>query len=313
VVAYARAGQTLILTSTTYVGTTRELLVEPLAARGLAAGRDVHVAFAPERIDPGSVGHEQERTPRVVGGITRRCGLAAAAVLGDICSRVAIVSSAEAAEMTKLYENVFRAVNVALANELAGASGHYGLDAIEIIDAAATKPYGFMPFFPGAGVGGHCIPCDPHYLLAPLSEAGVELPLVEGAMAAIAARPREVAGRALQALHERGIEPRAARVLVVGVTYKPGVPDVRESPEVEILELLAERCSLVEYHDALVPTLDLSDGCGLLSVPAPDPASYDVVVLAIQQPDVDQAGIAKCDCLVDCTYRATGGSERVVI
>ena len=171
-VRHARAGQTLILTSTSYVGTTADLLAGPLAERGLTVGEDIHVAFSPERIDPGNVTHTQEDTPRVVGGATAACTEAAAEVLGRLTRRVHRVTSMEAAELTKLYENTFRAVNIAFAYEMADAAAHYGLDPIEVTEAAATKPYGFMPFYPGAGVGGHCIPCDPHYLLDPLQTAG---------------------------------------------------------------------------------------------------------------------------------------------
>ncbi len=231
-VSHARAGQTLILTSTSYVGTTADLLARPLAERGLIAGRDVHVAFSPERIDPGNVTHTQEDTPRVVGGATPACTERAAEVLGRLTNRVHRVTSMEAAELTKLYENTFRAVNIAFAYEIADAAAHYGVDPIEVTEAAATKPYGFMAFYPGAGVGGHCIPCDPHYLLEPLREAGHGAPLIRQAMGAIADRPSRVARRAAELLGD----PRGKRVLMVGVAYKSGVQDVRESPSIEILD-----------------------------------------------------------------------------
>ena len=165
VVAHARPGQTIILTSTTFVGTTRELLVEPLRQRGLEVGREVHVAFSPERIDPGNLDHVQRETPRIVGGVSPECSARAGRVIGDLTDSVYLVNSPEAAELTKLYENIFRAVNLALANEMADVCGAFGLDPIEVTIAAGTKPYGFLGSFPGPGVGGHCIPCDPHYLL----------------------------------------------------------------------------------------------------------------------------------------------------
>src|SRR4051812_23116298 len=179
VVAHARRGQTLILTSTTYVGTTRELLAEPLAARGLRPGVDVHVAFAPERINPGDALWEQALVPRVLGGCTEACALAAARVLAPTAERLHVVSSCEAAELTKLHENTFRAVNLAFANEMAGIAAHHGIDPVEIVDAAATKPYGYLAHYPGPGVGGHCIPVDPYYLLAPVQAAGVPVPVTE--------------------------------------------------------------------------------------------------------------------------------------
>jgi nucleotide sugar dehydrogenase len=226
-VEHAREGQTIVLTSTTYVGTTRDLLVAPLAARGLVAGEDVHVAFAPERINPGDPLVEQTEVPRVLGGVTPACADAAAAVLAATTTCLHRVSSLEAAELTKLQENTFRAVDLALANELAAAAGAYGVDPVEVVEAAATKPHGYPPHRPGPGVGAHCIPVDPYYLLAPLRAAGVRTPVIEQAMAAVAARPREVAERALTALTERGVAAAGARVLLVGAAYKSGVADRR--------------------------------------------------------------------------------------
>jgi nucleotide sugar dehydrogenase len=212
------------------------MLAEPLAQRGLHAGRDVSVAFSPERIDPGNGGRPQQSVPRIIGGVTRACAEAAGAVLRPIASRVVAVSSPEAAELAKLSENTFRAVNIALANELAEVARVHELDAIEVVDAAATKPFGFMPFYPGAGVGGHCIPCDPHYLLDPLERLGAQTPLVREAMRAIHARPRRVVRRAIEVLAGAGICVSEARVLVVGLAYKPGIADLRESPRFSALQ-----------------------------------------------------------------------------
>jgi nucleotide sugar dehydrogenase len=313
VVAHARAGQTIILTSTTYVGTTRDLLVAPLAARGLVAGRDVHVAFAPERIDPGALGHDTERTPRVIGGVTAACAEAAVQVLGEIAPSLAVVSSAEAAELTKLYENTFRAVNIALANELAGMARHWGLDTIEVTKAAASKPYGYMPFYPGAGVGGHCIPCDPHYLTHPLRGTGVGTALVERAMDAIAGRPAEVVARAALELEADGHELAGARVLVVGAAYKPGVRDVREAPALDILRLLAGQGAEVAYHDPLIPTVDLGDELALISVAEPEGAAYDLAIIAVRHPTMDLGFLDDCPCVVDCTYAIDAGLRRVTV
>ncbi|HWI71585.1 MAG TPA: nucleotide sugar dehydrogenase [Baekduia sp.] len=313
VVRHARPGQTIILTSTTYAGTTRDLLVAPLAARGLVAGVDIHVAFAPERIDPGSLGHDADTTPRVIGGATPACAEAAARVIGEIAPSLAIVSSCEAAELTKLYENTFRAVNIALANELAGMARHLGLDTMEVTRAAATKPYGYMPFFPGAGVGGHCIPCDPHYLIHPLRGTGVPTALVQTAMDAIAGRPAQVVGRAVAELADHGRSIEGARVIVVGAAYKPGVRDVRESPAVDIIRLLRAHGAEVSYHDDLIPTVDAGEDLGLIAVGEPDGAAYDLAILAVRHPGADLDWLDDCPIVVDCTYNTHAGRRRVVV
>jgi nucleotide sugar dehydrogenase len=306
VVRRARLGQTIVLTSTSYVGTTRDLLVEPLVAAGFAVGEDVSVAFSPERIDPANTTHPQETVPRVLGALTPRCAARARAVIEAVAPSVHVVSSPEAAEMTKLYENVFRAVNISLANEMAEAARTLGLSAAEVIDAASTKPYGFMPFQPGPGVGGHCIPCDPHYLLWQLRPHNQPMPLVEGAMAAIAQRPRRVVERAAELLADSaGTGLRGARVLVLGVAYKPGVADVRESPALELLELLARRGAAVAYHDPLVPVLE-TEGAPLISAAAPEPGDYDLVIAHTLHPQGDYAFLADCRAVLDCTYRLEG-------
>ena len=221
VVEHARAGQTIVLTSTSFAGTTRELLIEPLDARGFTIGRDVYVAFSPERIDPGVPNHTQQTTPRVVGGATAQCTDKATDLFRRLTDRVHPVSSPEAAELTKLYENTFRAVSLALANEFAEICRTLSLDPIEVTLAAATKPYGFLATFPGAGVGGHCIPADPHYLLWQLRKVRRTAPVTEQAMVAIARRPKIVVDRAVDVLSAAGRGIRGMRVLVVGVAYKP--------------------------------------------------------------------------------------------
>jgi UDP-N-acetyl-D-glucosamine dehydrogenase len=303
VVAHARPGQLLVLTSTSHVGATRELLVEPLARRGLIAGSNCHVAFSPERIDPGSVRHPQHTVPRVVGGATASCAEAAVPFLGEIAESVVVVRSTEAAELTKLYENSFRAVNIALANELADIARGHGLDAVEIVDAAGTKPYGFMPFYPGPGVGGHCIPCDPHYLLEPLDRLGTQAPVIREAMRALHARPRRVVRRAVEILAEDDVWIGDARVLVVGAAYKPGISDLRESPGVEILNGLRALRARVDYLDPLVASLETDDGMAMLSVQQPDPRAYDLVITTIVHPGSDLSWINECERVLDCTYR----------
>ncbi|HVD86847.1 MAG TPA: nucleotide sugar dehydrogenase [Solirubrobacterales bacterium] len=302
---YARAGQTIILTSTTYVGATRDLLVAPLTGRGLVVGVDICVAFSPERIDPANTSYPQEMVPRVLGASSPRCARKARRIVSAVAPSVHVVSSPEAAEMTKLYENVFRAVNVTLANEMAEAAHVLGLSAPEIVDAAATKPYGFMPFQPGPGVGGHCIPCDPHYLLWQLRPHH-SMPLVERAMTGIAQRPRRVADRAAEVLAEeagRGLAD--ARVLLVGVAYKPGVADVRESSAVTLIDLLHARGAQVEYHDPLVPVVERG-GETLITVPDPDPSEYDLVIAHTLHPEFDYEFLQGESALLDCTYRLPG-------
>jgi UDP-N-acetyl-D-glucosamine dehydrogenase len=309
VVRHARPGQTLVLTSTTYVGTTRELLAQPLAERGLRVGEDVFVAFAPERIDPGVSDHEQLKTPRVLGGVTADCSERAAAVLRHTCKRLHHVSSPEAAELVKLYENTFRAVNIALAFELAEAAGAHGLDPIEVIEGAASKPYGFMPHYPSAGVGGHCIAVDPYYLLHDLRERGRPAKLAEEALRKVSGRPRHIAWRAHEALVELGRPLPEARVLIVGASYKPGVADTREAPALEIIARLREEGARVDYHDPLVATLTVGAET-LVGVVALDPESYDLAILATLHPDHDYAWLARCPAVLDCTYRRPDAGRR---
>lgn len=319
VVRHARPGQTLVLTSTTYVGTTRELLVDPLEERGLRVGEEVSVAFSPERIDPGVAEHEQQRTPRVIGAVTETCFRRAAGILNHTCAHLHRVSSPEAAEMVKLYENTFRAVNIALAFEMAEACSTHGLDPIEITDGAASKPYGFMPHRPSAGVGGHCIGVDPHYLLHPLRERGRPATVAEEALRKVAGRPRHVSCRAHEVLVSRGGSIAQARVLVVGVAYKPGVADTRQAPALEIIERLLADGASVDYHDPLVERIDVG-GRTLYGVevdPRRDasgfgPEDYDLTIVATIHPDHDYGWLARCATVLDCTYGAHAGRERFV-
>jgi UDP-N-acetyl-D-glucosamine dehydrogenase len=310
VVQHARAGQTIILTSTTYIGTTRTRLVQPLAERGLVAGDDIHVTFAPERILPGDESVSQTETPRVLGGATPACAQAARSVLDPIVKLVHTVSSAEAAEATKLLENTFRAVNLALANEMADIAKHHELDIVELVDAAATKPYGFLAHYPSAGIGGHCIPVDPYYLLAPLAHAGLATPIATAAMQRVAERPRRVAAGALEVLCERGVDPSAARVLVVGMAYKPGVEDYRESPACAITRHLVDRGVRVDYYDPLVESADIPGVGTLLAVAGPVALDYDLALVATVHRGFDYGFLADCPDVLDATYRTPGGRRR---
>jgi UDP-N-acetyl-D-glucosamine dehydrogenase len=310
VVRHARVDQTIVLTSTTYVGSTEELLVEPLRRRGLFVGTDVHVAFSPERIDPGNTVNTQDVTPRVVGGVTPACTARAARVLGHVAPEVVAVSSAEAAEMTKLLENTFRAVNIAFANEIADVCGHHGIDVTEVIGAAATKPYGFMPFMPGPGVGGHCIPCDPHYLLWGLRPQRHRAPVTEQAMATLEARPLRVVERARAVLGQRGMALAGARVLVAGVAYKPDVADVRESPAAVVLDGLLDAGARTSYVDPLVERLDLPSGRQLRSLPSVDAEPVDLVVVHTLHAALPAYELlTHAPLVLDCTYRLPVGDH----
>jgi UDP-N-acetyl-D-glucosamine dehydrogenase len=313
VVTHARPGQVIILTSTTYVGTTSELLKAPLAERGLVAGTDIHVAFSPERIDPGNPDHLQHETPRVVGGATAACASRAAEVIARLTGEVYLVSSAEAAEATKLYENIFRAVSLALANEFADACGALSLDPIEVTLAAATKPYGFLGVFPGPGVGGHCIPCDPHYLLWQLGRDGRTSPLIEQAMRSISLRPDRVVRRAAEVLAADGRELAGARVIVIGASYKTGVRDLRESPALAIMAGLERAGADVSYHDPLIPDLRLPGGQQMRAVADPRGADWDLAIVHTHPPEADYSWVGDCPRVLDATYQFDAAPHRTVL
>jgi len=310
VVIHAQPGQLLMLTSTAYVGSTYDMLAGPLAESGLLPGRDVFVAFSPERIDPGNDRHAHEDVPRVVGGVTPECTRRAAAALSGYARNLHLVSSPEAAELTKLLENTFRAVNIAMVNEFAEASRALRLDVMEVIRAAATKPYGYMPFTPGPGVGGHCIPCDPHYLLWQLRKERLATPLINQAMESIASRPHRVVERARDVLSCTGKPLGGARVLVLGVAYKPDVEDLRESPALQVIEGLLAAGARVEYHDPYVPQLCL-DMATLRHVPAPDPAAADLVVVHTLHRNLDLDLIDRAGLVLDATYQLDLGPNLV--
>ncbi|RIJ69464.1 nucleotide sugar dehydrogenase [Nakamurella silvestris] len=299
VVRQAVAGQTILLTSTTYVGCTHDLLVAPLQARGFVVGRDLFVAFSAERIDPGNTDFEQEFVPRVVGGATPQCEEMAGRLLHRYATNVHRVGSLGAAEMTKLLENTFRAVNIALANEFADICGHLNIDVNDVIDAAATKPYGFMPFRPGPGVGGHCIPCDPHYLLWQLKRQRVSAPLIEQSMVEISQRPGRIVDQVRQSLSERGSALAGARVLVIGIAYKPDVADLRESPALEILSRLEADGAAVGYLDHNFPTVTLQSGSVLTGIVRPDVFCADLILIHTRHSGTDLSWISADQLLLD--------------
>ena len=248
-------GQLVVLESTTYPGTTRDQFVPLLEESGLAAGRDFFAAFSPERIDPGRTDFTLRTTPKVVGGLTDACLERAVALYSEVCDEVVRVSTTEAAELTKLLENVFRSVNIALVNELAILCDRMGIDVWEVTDAAATKPYGFMAFKPGPGLGGHCLPVDPFYLAWRAREFDMQTEFIELAGEVNQRMPYFCADRIARALNDHSKAVRGSRVGVFGVAYKPGVGDLRESPALRIIRLLREAGAEVVYHDEFVPEL----------------------------------------------------------
>ncbi|MBI5303722.1 MAG: nucleotide sugar dehydrogenase [Chloroflexi bacterium] len=255
-------GQLVILQSTTYPGTTEEVCLPILETSGLKAGVDFHLAFSPERIDPGatnSAGWNVKNTPKVLGGLTPRCTELAKALLVHLTPAVHVVSSPRAAEMSKLLENIFRSVNIALVNELAHLSERMDIDIWEVIDAAKTKPFGFMPFYPGAGVGGHCIPVDPYYLSWKAREYDFFTRFIELAADINAGMPYHVVKLVSDALSDRGKTLHGANVLVLGVAFKSNVDDARNSPAERVIEILLERGAKVNYHDPYVPEFHVGD------------------------------------------------------
>ena len=295
-VPHLHRGQLIILESTTYPGTTQEVVKPILERSGLVAGRDFHLAFSPERLDPGNRNRGIRTVPKIVGGLTSGCTETACLLYQQVTPRVVSVSSATVAEMVKVYENVFRNVNIALVNELTLLCERMGLDVWEIIDAAATKPYGFMPFYPGPGVGGHCIPVDPYYLAAKAREYDFHVRFIELAAAVNDSMPYYVLSRTTQALGSRGKTLAGARTLLIGVAYKKDISDARESPALKIMELLEKRGAVVSYHDPYVPEITLPNpGAKLQSVPLTDEAlaSADCVIIATDHSAIDYQMVAE--------------------
>ena len=287
-----RQGQLVILESTTYPGTTRDELAPILERSGLKAGRDFHLAFSPERVDPGREDWTTRTTPKVVGGLTPECSRRAAELYGTACDTVVQVSTPEVAEMTKLLENIFRSVNIALVNEMALLCDRMGVSVWEVIDAAATKPFGFMPFRPGPGLGGHCIPIDPFYLTWKAREYDFHTEFIELAGKVNSQMPAFCVAKVARALNSRRQALNGSRVLVIGVAYKKNVNDMRESPALRIIDMLAAEGASVTYHDPFVPELTKK---GLTSVPLTPEllADQEVAVVVTDHDGIDWAGIVE--------------------
>lgn len=278
-----KAGNLVILESTTYPGTTEQLVRPLLETSGLAAGRDFLLAYSPERIDPGNPEYGMRNTPKVVGGISQEATGAAALFYGQFVDKVFVVSSSRAAELAKLLENTFRHINVALVNEMAMLCHEMDIDVWEVIDATATKPFGFMPFFPGPGVGGHCIPLDPAYLAWQVRrDAGHQFRILEQAQDINAQMPAYVASRIADALNNEGKAVKGASIFILGVSYKPDVGDVRESPAVKVAQLLSKRGAKVQFHDPYVDSVTVNGS-------------------VLGRSDVTQRAISVADCVAILT------------
>jgi UDP-N-acetyl-D-glucosamine dehydrogenase len=303
--AVLHEGMTVVLESTTYPGTTRERMLPTLESTGLRVGKDIFLAFSPERVDPGRQDWTTANTPKVIGGITPTCTQVASAMYGRAIQSIVPVSSTEVAEMTKLLENTFRAVNIGLVNEVALMCNRLGLDVWEVIEAAATKPFGYMKFTPGPGLGGHCIPIDPLYLSWKLKSVKYTARFIELASEINTNMPRYVVGRLQDLLNERSLTVNGARILVMGVAYKPNVSDMRESPALDVIGLLQEKGARVTYYDPFVPAIE-HDGWHLTS--AADPleaaAASDCVVILTDHDGVDHMAVADAASLVFDTRNA---------
>ncbi len=311
-----RPGSLVVLESTTYPGTTEEVLLPRFSRDGLRVGEEFFLGFSPERIDPGNQTWGLSRIPKVVGGITPACRHLVETLYSQIIDRVVPVSSTQVAEMVKLFENTFRSVNIALVNELAIMCRRLGMSVWEVIGAAATKPFGFMPFSPGPGIGGHCLPSDPHYLSWRTRLAGYEAKFIAFADEINGGMPRYVVQLAIDALNDRARAVNGSRILALGVAYKAGVGDIRDSPALEIIEALLARGAQLDYADPRVPQIEV--GGHLLKSVAwtqVDLAAYDLVVLLTAHPEFDPARLVREARLVLDTRNATGalGDVRHVI
>src|SRR6266852_3623411 len=306
-----RPGQLVVLESTTYPGTTRELMLPALQSTGLQVGQDFFLAFSPERVDPGNPKWNTRNTPKIVGGITETCRRLAVALYQPAIETLVPVSSPEAAELVKILENTFRSVNIGLVNEMAIVCDKLGVDVWEVIDAAATKPFGFMKFTPGPGVGGHCIPLDPHYLAWKMRTLNYKTRFIELAGEINAEMPEYWVGRVVDRLNEQGRAARGSRVMLVGVAYKKNIDDIRESPALDVIRLLHQRGADVSYHDPHVPVLK-EDDIDLASTPltAETLSAADCVVIVTDHSDVDYPLIARSARLVVDTRNALARLRR---
>jgi UDP-N-acetyl-D-glucosamine dehydrogenase len=304
--AYLRRGQTIILESTTYPGTTDEAVMPVLESTGLRVGKDFYLAFSPERVDPGNQVWMTRNTPKIIGGITPACTRQSMKYYGKIFQNLIPVSSTRCAEMVKLLENTFRSVNIGLVNEMALMCDKLDLDVWEVIEAAATKPFGFMKFLPGPGLGGHCIPIDPHYLSWKLKTLNYQARFIEMAGEINGSMPAYVVQKAAEALNDDGKPLNGSRILILGVAYKKNVSDVRESPALDIIRMLQQRGAKVDFHDPFVPVID-EEGHRVKGVDLSDARlrRSDCVVIVTDHDGVNNARVARNAKLIVDTRNAT--------
>ncbi len=312
-----RPGQLIILESTTYPGTTRDVVRPILERGGLVAGQDFHLAFSPEREDPSNPTFTTASIPKVVGGFTPECGRLAALLYETIVVQVVPVGSCEVAEASKILENTFRAVNIALVNELKMVFTRMGINIWDVIEAAATKPFGFMKFTPGPGLGGHCIPIDPFYLTWKAHEYDMPVRFIEMAGEVNTQMPTWVCQRALQVMSMRGVPIKGARILVVGLAYKKNVDDDRESPAYKLMSILSGYGATVDYHDPFVPSIKLTrshpEFAGKCSVDFSEVANYDAVVISTNHDAIDWATLKdKARLIIDTRGVYPGGGSNIV-
>jgi len=304
---YSHPGMLVILESTTYPGTTSELVMPMLERDDLRVGRELFLCFSPERVDPGNERYQTKNIPKVVGGITPACTRLAALFYQQAVDTVVPVASTEVAEMVKLLENTFRMINIGLVNEMALMCDRMGINVWEVIDAAKTKPFGFMPFYPGPGLGGHCIPIDPFYLSWKTKQAGIEARFIELAGYINGQMPHFVADKIAHALNDHAKPVKGSRIHVMGVAYKRDIDDVRESPAIDILHLMKKRGAVVSYSDPYVPSLR-PEGLDLESVdPAAAVAGADCVVIVTDHAAFDYPALARTAKLIVDTRNALKG------
>lgn len=308
-----RPGQLISLESTTYPGTTDEVMLPIVGSNGLKVGKDFFLVYSPEREDPNNLGHDLYNTPKVVGGVTENCLELGKALYSQVVEQVVPVSSTKVAEMTKLMENIYRSVNIALVNELKVLCHRMNIDICEVIDAAKTKPFGFQAFYPGPGLGGHCIPIDPFYLTWKAREYDFSTRFIELAGDINTSMPYYVIERTIQALNSQSKSIKGAKALVIGIAYKKDVDDMRESPSLKLIDLLLQQGAKVDYHDPYIPVMPKTrrHNFDLRSVPlTPENlASYDVVLIATDHSCLDYGSIVSQASLVVDTRNAVKGNN----
>ena len=316
ITTYVHPGMLIVLESTTYPGTTAEVLQPMFESTGLKVGEDFFLAFSPERVDPANESFTTHNTPKVVGGTTPLCSALASAFYGTAIETIVPVSSTQVAEMVKLLENTFRAVNIGLVNELALMCDRMGIDVWEVVNAAKTKPFGFMPFYPGPGLGGHCIPIDPFYLSWKAKQAGFEARFIELAGQVNSSMPHYVVDKVAEALNTRRKPVNGSSVLVLGVAYKKNIDDIRESPALDVMQVLRERGAAIAYADPHVPKLRARDWAGGIELASvgltrQEIAKYDCVVVLTEHRAFDFGLVSEAAPLIVDTRNAIGAADHV--